>query len=250
VNWILDHHTHHLTNGDITNKYHYTFNETTRLTYKQYAKMSFFGRAIAKFFLHPIVQFPLTPIIYYGFLQRFNYIVKKLKYKSKIQETMSMICFNHIINNIGIIGLYYTVYQYGYFYLFILYIYLSHIIGYLLFFNQHTFNPPYIVKNEEWNQRDSGLIGSSFIQIPWYLKYFFSGIEYHHIHHMNSKIPGYNLQRYHDEVEKNSNMFDNIVRLSMTDCYNNLWLAIYDEDDNKFLTIEDADNKLQKIKNE
>ena len=61
---------------------------------------------------------------------------------------------------------------------------------------------------------------------------------------------GNNLQRYHDEVEKNSNMFDNIVKLSMTDCYNNLWLALYDEDNKKFLTIEEANNELQKIKNE
>ena len=120
----------------------------------------------------------------------------------------------------------------------------------MLFFNQQTFNPPYIVNNEEWNQRNSGLIGSSFIQIPWYLKYFFGGIEYHHIHHMNSKIPGYNLQKYHDEVEQNSNLFDNIVKLSMADCYNNLWLAMYDEDNKKFLTFDQADNELQRLKTE
>ena len=51
-------------------------------------------------------------------------------------------------------------------------------------------------KCEEWKQKDSGIHGSSFIQIPFFFKYFFMGIEYHHIHHMNSKIPGYNLQKY------------------------------------------------------
>jgi omega-6 fatty acid desaturase (delta-12 desaturase) len=250
MNWALDHITHHLTNGDTTNKYNYAFNETTRITYKQYSKFNWLSRKITKFLLHPVLQFSLTPILYFCFIQRFIYIIKKLKYKSKIQETMSMICFNHFIHNLGTFAVCYIVNQYGYLHLFILYVYVGQIIGYLLFFNQHTFNPPYIVKNEEWNQRNSGLIGSSFIQIPWYLKYFFSGIEYHHIHHMNSKIPGYNLQRYHEEVEKNSDMFDNIVKLSMTDCYNNLWLAMYDEDNKKFLTIEEADSELQKCKTE
>jgi hypothetical protein len=53
------------------------------------------------------------------------------------------------------------------------------------------------------------LLGSSFIQIPYLLKYFTMGIEYHHIHHTNAKIPGYNLQQYHEEVVSKSNKFDN-----------------------------------------
>lgn len=250
VNWRLDHSIHHLTTGDITNKYHYTFNETNLLTYKKYSNFNKVGRVITKCLLHPVIQFSIIPPLYFLFTQRFVYILKKIKYKSKIQETMSMICFNHLVNNVGSFALCYIINQYGYLHLFILYIYFSQIIGFLLFFNQHTFNPPYIVNNDEWNQRNSGLIGSSFIQIPWYLKYFFSGIEYHHIHHMNSKIPGYNLQRYHEEVEKNSNMFDNIVKLSMIDCYNNLWLALYDEDNKKFLTFKEADSEIQKCKTE
>jgi omega-6 fatty acid desaturase (delta-12 desaturase) len=35
-NWIIDHNTHHLTNGNIENKENYFFNETIILTKKQY----------------------------------------------------------------------------------------------------------------------------------------------------------------------------------------------------------------------
>jgi omega-6 fatty acid desaturase (delta-12 desaturase) len=248
MNWGLDHRTHHLTNGNVTNKYNYSFNETTRITYKQYSRFNWLSRVIIKCLLYPVIQFAITPIIYFVFIQRFIYIVKKLKYKSKIESSMALICFNHFIHNVGTIGLCYFTNKLGYLHLFILYVYFSQILGYLLFFNQHTFNPPYIVNNEEWTQRDSGLIGSSFIQIPWYLKYFFSGIEYHHIHHMNAKIPGYNLQKYHEEVVQNSNMFDNIVKLSMDDCYNNLWLVMYDEDNKKFITFEEADKQMEESK--
>jgi hypothetical protein len=52
---------------------------------------------------------------------------------------------------------------------------------------------------------------------------------------MNSKIPGYNLQKYHEE----SNI--DAVTLSMTDCYNNLWLSLYDEDNKKYITFDEAD---------
>ena len=248
MNWGLDHRTHHLTNGNVTNKYNYAFNETCRITYNQYSKFNCLTKILSKFLLHPIIQFSVTPILYFFFIQRFIYIVKKSKYESKIEDTMNMICFNHFIHNVGTIALFYFTSKLGYFHLFITYIYFSQVIGYLLFFNQHMFNPPYVVNSENWSQRNSGLVGSSFIQIPGCLKYFFSGIEYHHIHHMNSKIPGYNLQKYHEEVVKNSFMFDKIVKLSINDCYNNLWLSMYDEENKKFITFEQADNQIKESK--
>jgi omega-6 fatty acid desaturase (delta-12 desaturase) len=248
MNWMLDHSTHHLTNGNTTNKFNYAYNETTRITYKQYSKFNWMGRAISKFLLHPVIHFSLMPFLYFCVIQRFIYIVKKIKYKSKIQESMFMICLNHFIHNVGFFAFCYYINQLGFLHLYFLYAYISEIYGVLLFFNQHTFNTPYMVTNEEWNQRDSGIIGSSLIQIPWYLKYFFYGIEYHHIHHINAKIPGYNLQKYHEEVVQNSNLFDNIVKLSMKDCYNNLWLVMYDEDNKKFLTFEEADKQMEESK--
>ena len=39
-NWILDHHTHHLTNGNLENKQHYFFNETVLLTKQKYMQSS------------------------------------------------------------------------------------------------------------------------------------------------------------------------------------------------------------------
>jgi omega-6 fatty acid desaturase (delta-12 desaturase) len=74
------------------------------------------------------------------------------------------------------------------------------------------------------------------------------GIEYHHIHHMNAKIPGYNLQKYHEDVVMSSNIFDTIVTLSMYECYCNLWLVLYDEKQNKYITFKEADEEIIKSK--
>ena len=111
---------------------------------------------------------------------------------------------------------------------------ISFSIGFMLFQNQHTYNPGYICDNNKWNKKDSGLKGSSFIQIPKYLQYFTMGIEYHHIHHMNSKIPGYNLKKYHNEKYKDH---EGITKLSMKDCYDNLWLTLYDEETKKYISF-------------
>ena len=118
--------------------------------------------------------------------------------------------------------------------------YISSIFGFILFQNQHTFNPPYVVDNATWNFKDSGLLGSSFIQIPEYLKYFVGGIEYHHIHHINSKIPGYNLRKYHEEVVSTSNLFDNIVKLSIYECFENLKLRLFSEEKNRYIRLDEV----------
>ena len=116
--------------------------------------------------------------------------------------------------------------------------------GIALFHCQHAFNPPYVVINETWNMKNSGLVGSSFIQIPYLLKYFTGNIEYHHIHHMNAKIPSYNLDKYHNDVVSKSDLFNNVIKLSMIDCYNSLWLVLYDEDEKRYITFMEADNKI------
>tara|TARA_B100002051_G_scaffold275690_2_gene320578 strand:- start:1140 stop:1514 length:375 start_codon:yes stop_codon:yes gene_type:complete len=122
-------------------------------------------------------------------------------------------------------------------------------MGFILFHNQHTFNPSYVVDNKTWNKKDSGLKGSSFIQIPKYLKYFTHGIEYHHIHHMNASIPSYHLQNFHEEAVLESSLekeFNNITKLSIHECYYNLWLTLYDEKNNKYISFKEAELKIKK----
>jgi omega-6 fatty acid desaturase (delta-12 desaturase) len=248
-NWILDHHTHHLTNGNIENEYRFKFNELLYYNVNQYKKFNTFERKIFTFFHTPIVFFSFFPVLYFGVIQRIIYLIKKIKYKQKINASLSLVTFNHLLNNIGGFYLLHTMYNNNLLFHYLFASYIGFLINFLLFFNQHTFNPCYAVGNSEWTQRNSGLLGSSFIQIPYYLKYFTMGIEYHHIHHTNSKIPGYNLQKYHEEAVLKGNVFDNIVKLSMTDCYNNLWLVLYDEDKHKYTSLADVNAEIKEEQN-
>jgi len=239
--WELDHSIHHLTNGNKNNKYNYKYNELIDYTVKEYLQMSLINKWLFNVFYNYKVYFTLFPFLYFFVLQRFIYIIKKLKHNDKISKSFIYILCNHTVNNIGIIFLFYTISKYNVLYHYLFSLYVSFILGFILFHNQHTFNPSYVVDNTDWNMKNSGLLGSSFIQIPKYLKYFVGGIEYHHIHHINAKIPGYNLQKYHEEVVSKSNLFDNVVKLSMMDCYNNLKLRLYNEKNKKYIRLEDVE---------
>ena len=241
-NWILDHHTHHLTNGNIENSYNFKFNELLYWNKSQYLGFAHRSKIIFRFFHTPVVFFSVFPILYFFVIQRCIYIYKKIIYKNKINKSFITIVWNHTVNNIGSFLLLNFMHKNGILNHYIFASYIGFLINFMFFFNQHTYNPSYVVGNSEWTQRNSGLLGSSFIQIPHLLKYFTMGIEYHHIHHMNSKIPGYNLQAYHDEVISKSDVLDNVVKLSMIDCYNNLWLVLYDDDNHTYITIAQANS--------
>ena len=66
-NWILDHHTHHLTNGNIENEYRFKFNEIIYYNVNQYKKFNTFEKKYLIFFIDLLYfsQFPPFYIFLY-----------------------------------------------------------------------------------------------------------------------------------------------------------------------------------------
>ena len=248
--WNYHHYNHHLTNGNINNNLNHKYNETILHSLIEYKKMNRIMRFIYKIVRMPCVYYMFIQIVYFGIIQRMEVLVHKINKRHPFSQSMQKILFDTTFSNISLLLFIYYLLKFEMLGIYLISTYFFAVIAMTTFHNQHTFNPPYVVNNEDWNTKNSGLLGSSFIQIPKYLKYFFSGIEYHHIHHINSKIPGYNLQKYHEDVVSKSSVFDNIVKLSMIDCYNNLSLVLYDETKNKYITCNEADEEIKRIKND
>lgn len=245
--WNYNHHTHHLVSGNVENEYDYPYNETIFHSLHQYKSFSPMKRHVYKFIRHPYFFFTIVPIFKFLVVHRFNSF-RLMKKKMSMKDKNVFIMIEQVINNVGIFVLFNFLYKHGILFHYLVVSVIGSSCGVMLFHSQHGFNPPYIVDNSTFNQKDSGLIGSSFIQIPYWLRYFTGSIEYHHIHHMNAKIPNYNLRKYHETVISTSNMFDNIVKLSMSDCYDNLWLVLYDEEKRRFITFAEADEEIQENK--
>lgn len=240
--WSYDHNNHHLTSGNMENKLHHSQNETVFHTLRDYTEMGnkrYIYRAIMSRFVFFIFIAPLKFII----LNRFTTFVYKYN-NHPYKQSLNRILCDTMINNIGTYILLTVLNNYGMFYHYLISTMIASSVGFMLFHNQHTFNPSYVVTNDTWNKKDSGMIGSSFIQIPAYLKFFTAGIEYHHIHHANASIPGYNLPRLHEELLKNTDELNNMTTLSITECYHNLQLSLYDDKTQKYITFEEAEKIL------
>jgi omega-6 fatty acid desaturase (delta-12 desaturase) len=72
-------------------------------------------------------------------------------------------------------------------------VFLGSSIGAWMFFIQHQYEHAYWQPEEQWDFERSALDGSSYYRLPPVLRWFTGNIGFHHIHHLDSRIPNYNL---------------------------------------------------------
>jgi len=75
--------------------------------------------------------------------------------------------------------------------------------GVACFHIQHHCNQPYRVAGpRERTALDAAILGSTYVPVPFPFSEFSLGIEFHHIHHFDVRVPSYRLSRCHEEGEK------------------------------------------------
>lgn len=72
--------------------------------------------------------------------------------------------------------------------------------GLWLFYVQHQFEGVYWARHEAWERTRAALEGSSFYKLPRLLQWITGSIGFHHVHHVQQRIPNYNLEQCHNDV--------------------------------------------------
>jgi omega-6 fatty acid desaturase (delta-12 desaturase) len=109
-------------------------------------------------------------------------------------------------------------------------------VGIWLFYVQHQFEDVYWERKDEWSYVASALQGSSHLRLPTVLRFFTGNIGLHHVHHLQPRIPSYNLQRAHDE----NPVLHAAPELSLRDAVLALRLKLYDERSGRLVTFAQA----------
>ena len=75
------------------------------------------------------------------------------------------------------------------------------ILGVWLFSLQHRFETAHWTVRGEWSFVDAALRGSSWFNLPRPLHWLTGNIGFHHVHHLNPRVPNYWLQEAHHAVQ-------------------------------------------------
>jgi len=73
-------------------------------------------------------------------------------------------------------------------------------MGIWLFYVQHQFEGGYWARKGDWDPVRAAMEGSSFYRLPRVLRWFSADIGYHHVHHLNPRIPNYRLKPCFDAL--------------------------------------------------
>jgi acyl-lipid omega-6 desaturase (Delta-12 desaturase) len=181
--WRDGHNHHHKHFGNLDKV---DLSQTIVFTKKDYEGYSTPRKLFVRFFREPVVFFLFT-VQYLWFAGVIYTSIKKygLFSISIFEKFLSVLVFYiYWIYDMPVLELYLS-------------LHMAQAFGTSLFHLQHSVNAPYREHKEKWDFSRAALEGSTFLDVPYLLRIFTNGIEYHHIHHLNTNVASYAIQECH-----------------------------------------------------
>lgn len=224
--WRHQHAVHHASSGDLDRR---GVGDLPTLTVAEYAALPRRGRVGYRLFRNPIVMFGLGPIWAMILAPRFVSRGERPRIRRSVWRTN--IALAAIIGSLcWLLG------WQGFVLIEAPSALLAGSIGVWLFYVQHQFEDAYWQNSEAWTYDEAALKGSSYLRLPRPLRFFTGNIGLHHVHHLSTRIPNYNLQRAHDSHPA----FGDVPTLSLCDGLRCVKLKLWDQERGRLVTFREA----------
>ena len=117
---------------------------------------------------------------------------------------------------------------------------IASMLGSYLFFAQHSFKRMHIISPEAWTFYRAALESSSYMQLNKVMQWFTGNIGYHHIHHLNLRIPFYRLPEAMAAIpELQTPVTTTLMPRDIMDCFRS---CLWDEDLQRMVSYREARN--------
>jgi omega-6 fatty acid desaturase (delta-12 desaturase) len=115
---------------------------------------------------------------------------------------------------------------------------LAAILGSYLFFAQHSFKRMYVASPQAWSFYRAALESSSYMRLNKVMQWFTGNIGYHHIHHLNVRIPFYRLPETMAAIpELQSPISTSLAPRQIRACFR---ASLWDEDRQRMVSYGEA----------
>lgn len=237
TDWNVGHALHHANVGNMAQD-DYDWAETIFHTARGYMALPLWKRRLIRALRWPPAFFVMAPLLTW-------YVKMRLPFELRQGRKAAYRCSDKMLSTALMAGRYYAGYKLGVLPQLLGGDYLAMTIGVLLFHLQHVYDPGYVrrpgTNGQTWSLKEAALAGSSILTIPEALKWFTFGIEYHHIHHFRTRIPGYKLRATHEGAP--DGMFDAAITLTPRDMWRCCWLELYDEEKQTYTTFAQVEKE-------
>ena len=223
--WRRGHALHHAGSGNLDRRG--IGDDITTLTVEEYEALSKWEQLKYRLYRHPIVMFGVGPAFVFLLVNRlpFGAMRRKMPWISTLATNAAVaLLYGLLIWGVGLKA-------------FLLIqtpiIIIGASIGVWMFYVQHQFDETHWSRTGEWSREDAALHGSSYYDLPAPLMWVTGNIGVHHVHHLSSRIPFYQLPRIlkaHPELKQ-------VGRLTLWESFKTVRLALWCESRKKMVSF-------------
>jgi omega-6 fatty acid desaturase (delta-12 desaturase) len=225
--WRRSHAIHHATSGDLDRR---GYGDIDTITVAEYRALTPAGRFRYRLYRNGVVLFLLGPL-YFLLKQRWQLAGDATAVKVSVHAT-----------NLALLALFGGLaWAFGAATVALVFfpaMYLATMAGIWLFYVQHQFEDAYWEPHGAWSYETAALHGSSYYRLPRVLEWFTASIGRHHVHHLDPKIPNYQLRRCHESVE----LFKEVPTLTLRTSWRTIRLKLWDEQQRRLVGFDAVDD--------
>jgi acyl-lipid omega-6 desaturase (Delta-12 desaturase) len=222
--WRLSHAIHHRGASNLAKR---STGSIRTLTVNEYRALPLWQRLGYRVYRHPLLLFGVGPFFNFVVAQRFLFSAySRREWPSLHWTNLALSGLAALV--ILTLGIKPLLLVYGPIML------IASSVGTWLFYVQHQYEHTYWNSDEDWDYSLAALRGSSYYKLPSVLRWFTGNIGFHHVHHLNPRIPNYNLKRCHDE----NPIFQQATVLTLASSIPTASLRLWDEASQRLVGFE------------
>jgi omega-6 fatty acid desaturase (delta-12 desaturase) len=192
-NWRRQHAGHHMHWNDLDNRNSGSDIYSTCLTLAEYRALPPARRLFYRFVWHPVVALILLPPLVFLLLYRVPFDTpaawKRERRSVHITNIALAVVFGALVlafgwRNVLLVHLPTSI--------------MAAIMGVWMFSLQHRFDGAAWAREDAWTPEAASIAGSSHLVLPKILQWFTGNIGFHHIHHLDPRVPNYRLEACHE----------------------------------------------------
>jgi acyl-lipid omega-6 desaturase (Delta-12 desaturase) len=225
--WRQTHAIHHATSGNLDRR---GLGAIEMMTVEEYRALPLLKRMGYRLYRHPVVMFGLGPGFVFFLMNRLPIGMMRhwRSWVSVLGNTVAAIVATAALAWLFGAAPVLTVN--------LLTMLLAATIGVWLFYIQHQFEAAQWARNGEWKRDDYALTGSSHYDLPPVLQWLTANIGIHHVHHLSSRIPFYQLPA----VLKDHPELQAVSRVGLLESFRCARLALWDEGRGRLVSFREA----------
>jgi omega-6 fatty acid desaturase (delta-12 desaturase) len=230
--WTRSHEHHHNNNSKLT--------LSGIGSYPTVSKERFLKLTRAQRQLYLINRHPLTIIM--GYFTLFVYWLNLKSFIESPRKHMDSLLALALHVGVGA-GIWYFIGFETYLLTWFLPIFIMSGLGAYLFYCQHNFPNAKFRENHDWTYANAALSSTSYMVMSPVMHWFTGNIGYHHVHHVNSRIPFYRLKEAMQGMPELNNV--STTSWNPVEVWRCFRLKVWDEEADQMITLSQLKSSLK-----